>query len=171
MRSCHPQVNLAYGDEVFEVDAGIADLLHEIWLAPGMCTLFSCQDIDGLVWIEFLSGEKAAAFLKILLQTLDADPNQKALRNRIMAFDEEEVRPGRRAWQWTARPWDLTEELLEDVKELHPEGSPTLVEKAYDLGVSILVAVSFPIADYEDVLGCVRAYNENLSRAGGPETP
>jgi hypothetical protein len=171
MRSCHPQVSLACGDEVFDVDVGIADLLHEIWLALGMCTYFSCQDMDGMVWIEFLSGEKAAAFLKILLQVLDAEPNDKSLRNRIMAFDQGEVRPGARTWQWTARPSDMTEELLEYVRELHPEGSPTHVDKAYDLGVSILVAAWFPVGDYEDVLACVRRHNEHLSRSGESETP
>jgi hypothetical protein len=160
----HTQTRLSFEGEVTEVDAGIADLLQEIWAVLGMCTLFSCEDIDDMVWIEFLSGEQAAAFVSILVQKLEdaADSPRDSLRNRVTGRYQPSHNPDaatERWWQWSARIWDITEELLEEVALLHPEGAPKVTERAYKLGILMLVAVRFPITDYDEVLRSLRQHN------------
>jgi hypothetical protein len=110
----HDQVELStpWGERV-EVDAGIADLLADLW-AIDIETDMSCEDVDGCVWLSFPSGFYAERFLTHVLdgEVLPDDPFQPAdlegLVNRVSPMVEpvhdEDRAFERRCWRWQLLP-------------------------------------------------------------------
>ena len=138
----HPQTELIFEGETEAVDVGIAPLLWELWQALGMCTLNSCQDDDGMVWLHFFSGEPAAAFLNIATAlTPDGEAHGYVESLRIRAIGSN------RTWDYDAFPVNFAED----------DDPPN---------ITMTVSIRFPISEYPDVLSCLQRHNESATTAG-----
>jgi hypothetical protein len=54
-RATHPQISIRYGELKADVDAGIAQLIIEVWHA-GIMTTMSCQDVPPMTPVLLESG-------------------------------------------------------------------------------------------------------------------
>jgi hypothetical protein len=57
MSHYHPQVEVLYNSRLITVDKGIVELLRLIW-NEGYNTYNSCQDNNGIIWIQLSSVEE-----------------------------------------------------------------------------------------------------------------
>ena len=76
----HPGVVVRVGETAEVIDAAIAPLIREMWVA-GIPTLMSCQETDpGRAWIEFEEVEHLARFLGVVTRY---EAGADALYNRV----------------------------------------------------------------------------------------
>lgn len=128
-----------FGDEV-EIDVGIAPLIKELWRA-GIDTWESCEDDDGMVWIDLDQWDNIA-FIKIVAGEYDDDID--SLHNRVMQGWKHNDGSLDGQWRYGVAlneySWDPAP----------PPGVPP---------TSLIVSIRFPRSDYKEVLRLVRRFN------------
>ena len=118
----HPQVVVSAPDGYqAEVDEQLAPLIQRLW-AERVDTLNSCQDNQGQVWVQFMTGMDTERFLELLGLEVD---------DTLQIED----------WDYRAHVWNLNEQL--DGDEIVPTGPPDFL---------LSISVRFPHEDLPAIL-------------------
>lgn len=142
----HQQTELRVGPRHALVDAGIAPLIEQLWLA-GIGTDLSCEENKpGIAWIDFTSPRDARRFLNIVARY---DRDEDSLYDRAMR-GEGHPSP---AWTYDLHLWDYS--LVEDDEDETHLGRP-----AFHFSVS----VRFPRSDMPVLLARLIRHNSRRSR-------
>ncbi|MBL8794813.1 MAG: hypothetical protein JNM56_12970 [Planctomycetia bacterium] len=148
----HPQVTVTVGDRSAEVDAGVADLIEQLWLAD-IDTVLSCEDNPaGMVWVQFDTAVGAENFLNVVAR-YEGEPGS-LYRRASDAWQPVSDEPAWANWEYDVSLSDLAldEEVdaAGEVTRLHHPGRPDFV---------FAVSVRFPRSDYAVVCRRLRDYN------------
>lgn len=162
----HAQVGLSANGQSAEIDAGIADLIEQIWNL-GCETRLSCQERpDGKAFITFPDRRDAERFLSVAARAFDAHP--ESLYNRICQrwcairpeddVDDEtriaaaESFAAARFWSYHAATWD-------DKARLDSRGNPVIEDPSGRSSIKLEITVAFPASDIAELVTRCREAN------------
>ena len=97
----HAAVLMDYQGEMVEIDRKIAPLMQAVW-DVGIETLMSCEDVSGMLWIEFDSPEDAMRFLDIAVVY---DETDNSIYNRAESLSQGGSRS--RDWEYLITPVNM----------------------------------------------------------------
>ena len=140
----HATVVVEHGGRKVALDAMLAPLIREIWLA-GLATIMCCQEIaPGVAWIEFEDFGDFKRFLDLVVVFEDASD---AVYDRAVSYFCAPEPEG--LWQYTLTPHDEG-----DADENGgPEGRPTNI--VFNAGLQ------FPQTDLSILLQRLKSHNRN----------
>ncbi len=150
----HKTVRVQVGSFEADIDEEIAPLIEEIWRAD-LYTINSCQENrPGIMWIQFMSADEAAAFLDIVAGSYSYELD--SLYNRIRLMWDTDTGPVEGSWEYAISPFDIAvdDRIVDEYIDEEPTGPPQFVFN---------VSIRFPRSDVPILVQRLRAFNEAKS--------
>lgn len=162
MKKSHKQVKIKIANQDVEVDEKLAPLLQALNDLE-ISTFMSCQSNvpKGYVWIMFVSAADVEAFLNIVADEYNSDPESIYGRAKINYDDHLNYLP--KSWRYNIHIDDCNLDYEFDDEEGTVEETPDGPSSFF----AIRISVRFPGKDLPFVEGKVLKYLENV-KAGNP---
>lgn len=142
----HKQVKVRVGKRKADIDEGIVPLIEELWKA-GIETTLSCQqNLEGLVWIQFLDADEARKFLKIIAR----------LEKEKDTFGDRMTSSASTTWLYDLFVDDMNLSMAIDKYTLEHSGNPYM---------GFQLSIRFPPQDLPAALDRLRAHNRKSARS------